>query len=260
MRIAGLVLLALLAASAAGVAQSRHAAHFGQHGGMLLPVADDTLHVEGVFQEQRRFRVYVTEVTGEPVSFQRLRQVTARVVDSIRPELTIAPLVPSADGGYLEARIGSLTFPAVVTIVVRAGNTPEETFGLMYSDYSVEPPSFEVPPTVIPGTLPGVLAAVRAQVNEARQMIESGSFGTLYVPTAHIRELLLALVPYADRLVPARKVVADAAITEALRASWLVHAAGDLGAPFQNRAGGEVLKELFNDLVRSFDTLVTPIP
>lgn len=237
--------------------QPRHVSHLGQHGGVMLPAANDTLHVEGVFQEQRRFRVYVTEVTGEPVTAGRLGQIQARVVDGVNPERTIAPLVPSADGAYLEARIGTVTLPAVITFVVRA--TPEageETLGLMFSSYSVEPPTYEVPPTVIPGTLPEVLTALRSQVIDARQMIASGSFGTLYIPATHMRELLLGLLPYSERLQPSQRLQTSAAIAEALRVSWLVHAAGDLGSPPQNRAGSELLRGAFNDLVSAFDLLV----
>src|SRR6185503_19714201 len=45
-------------------APKRHATHGGQLGGLLVPLAGDTLHAEAVFSEQRRLRVVVTTTSG----------------------------------------------------------------------------------------------------------------------------------------------------------------------------------------------------
>src|SRR5689334_20961038 len=44
-----------------------HAVHAGQLGGMMVPMAGDTLHAEAVFAEQRRLRLFVTSTSGDLV-------------------------------------------------------------------------------------------------------------------------------------------------------------------------------------------------
>jgi hypothetical protein len=247
----------LLAVPAVCAAQAslRHAAHSGQHGGILLPIANDTLHVEGVWQEQRRFRVYVTDAAGDALVPARLRELQMQVADDAD---RVATLAVSADGEYLEARIATQPVPAVLTIVVKSGNTESERLAMRFSGYSSEP-SFEVKPIAIPGSLTGVLEALRAQVGSSIELVAAGAFGQVYEPATHSRELLLALVPYAEKLDPAPRRAANAAIAEMLRASWLVHLSGDVGTPMQSSSAVKVLRDAFNELSRAFPDLVTPI-
>jgi hypothetical protein len=227
----------------------RHAVHSGQHGGVLLPAWNDTVHVEGVFQEQRRFRVYLTDVTGRPLPIARLRAIQGRVIDGDR---TVAALVPSGDAQYLEARIGSLPMPAVITFVLQSEAGADEQIGVMFNSYSVEPPSFEVPPTVIPETRDGVVKALEVQVGDALAIVKSGAFGQVYVPATHIRELLLGLLPHVARLDADVRPRATAAIDSSLRASWLLHISGDIGTPLQTAAASSALGEAFGQLLSLF--------
>lgn len=249
---------ATLVASHAAAAQesaARHAAHAGQHGGIALPVANDTLHIEGVWQEQRRFRVYVTDVAGNPLTPARLRALRIDVMDEAE---RIAPLVPVPDGQYLEARIATQPVPSLLTIVFRSPGADAERLGMLFSTYSVEPPSFEVPPTVIPKTAKEIVEALREQVKTALALVDAGAFGQVYEPTTHIRELLLALAEHRGDVARAGQREAEAAIEATLRASWLLHLSGDLGSPVQTGAAAIALRDAFDELLRTFRHLVTP--
>jgi hypothetical protein len=234
----------------------RHAVHSGQHGGILLPIANDTLHVEGVFQEQRRFRVYVTHPSGQPLAPGELQSLRLQVADEAG---RASPLIVSGDGQYLEARIATQPLPAALTIVVPPGDAEGERLGMLFTAYSAEPSSFDVAPTVIPHDLKGVLQAIRAQVQATIAMTQAGAFGQVYEPATHIRDLLLALRPYVRKLEGRRQGAADAAIMEAVRSSWLVHVSGDVGTPQQTSAAVEELRRAFNVLCRTFPDLVTSI-
>ena len=251
--------VALVVSSNGAAAQDRpqrHGSHGGQHGGLLLPIANDTLHLEGVFQEQRRFRLYVTDAGGRPLTPLALRALDLKVSDEAG---RISLLVLSADGQYLEARIATQTLPAVITVIIPAANGDPERLGMLFSAYSIEPQSFEVAPMAIPSTLKGVLEALRGQVQAAMELAASRDFGQLYEPATHSRELLLALVPYAQKLDAAPRRAADAAIASALRAAWLTHLSGDIGTPLQSSAAVSALSAAFNELSSTFPDLVTPI-
>lgn len=233
----------------------RHGSHGSQHGGIVLPVANDTLHLEGVFQEQRRFRIYVTDAVGRPLSPSALRALKLQVSDDAG---RVSPLVVSDDGLHLEARIATQTFPTAISVIVPALDGTTEQLGMLFTAYTIEPESFEVPPTEIPSTLKGVLEALREQVRAAMELAAERDVGQLYVPTTHARELLLALVPHAANLDAARRRSAEAAIAAALRASWLTHLSGDIGTPTQSSSAVNELRRAFNELCSTFPDLVTP--
>ena len=250
------VAMALASHDAAAQDTQRHGSHGGQHGGLLLPIANDTLHLEGVFQEQRRFRMYVTDAGGRPLTPSALRALDLKVSDEAG---RISPLVLSGDGQYLEARIATQTLPTAITVIIPAANGDPDRLGMLFSAYTIEPPSFEITPIAIPPTLKGVLEALRGQVQAAMELAAARDFGQLYQPTTHSRELLLALVPYAEKLDAAPRRAAEAAIASALRASWLAHLSGDMGTPIQSSAAVSALSAAFNELNRTFSDLVTPI-
>ena len=250
--------VALVLGSTAAIAQEapqRHGSHGGQHGGLLLPIANDTLHLEGVFQEQRRFRLYVTDAGGRPLTPSALRALDLKVSDEAG---RVSPLVIAADGQYLEARIATQTLPTAITVIIPVANGDADRLGMLFSAYTIEPPSFEVAPIAIPATLKGVLEALRGQVQAAMELAASRDFGELYEPATHTRELLLALVPYAEKLDAAPRRAAEAAIASALRASWLTHLSGDVGTPMQSNSAVTALADAFNELSRAFPDLVTP--
>jgi hypothetical protein len=211
-----------------------HMPHRGEHGGMFVAGAGDAVHLEAVFQEQRRFRVYVSDPSGAPLGAEQLRALQVRVgVAGVE-----SALATSADGPYLEARIATQSLPATFTLIVKASAGGEQRLNLTFGGFSVEPVDATVPPTVIPKTTPGVLVAIQEQTNAAEKLAAAGGYGQLYIPASHLRELLLAMPPHRS-------------LEKAMRATWLVHLSGDDGSPAQSRAATGELRKAIDQLTRS---------
>jgi hypothetical protein len=221
-----------------------HKSHVADHGGMLIPVDGDAIHLEVVWQEQRRVRLHATDAHGTPLPADRLQALQARVItDADRAESRFAV---AAGGAYLEARIASQPLPATMRVFYSAPGAAEQEFGLLFHSLAVPPPDFAVAPLVIPAQRRDVLALVDEQARVAEQMAEGGDFSSLYVPTAHLRELLLALG--ADPSAAARQPH----LARVMRAVWLVHLSGDLGTPPQARAGAIELRRAADALLRAW--------
>lgn len=202
----------------------RHASHAPEHGGMVVPMFDDTLHVEAIWQEQRRFRMRVTDAAGQPLDAARLSALDARVgVGEERAAFT-----PSADPDLIEARVATTTLPAAFVLRLRGSDGREAAATFFFPAYSMPPPSFEVPPTPIPTTPLQIVAAIREQAAIARDMVGEFRSGMLYVPTTHVRNLVLALT--------ARATAGDAVLEPLMRATWRLHLAGDAGLNQEIRA------------------------
>jgi hypothetical protein len=221
----------------------RHASHGGEQGGVTLVLFDDTMHAELVWQEQRRVRVFITDADGQRLPLPQLRALRARVNG---PSKKTSPLEVAKDGDYLEARVDSAPIPADFEVVVRRPDAAESSGAVTFMGHSLPPLSFEVPPTVIPTSLSGILSALREHAATARSMVNDGSFGTLYLPTTHARDLMLALAQ--------RSAEKSAVLQPMLRATWQLHLAGDLGTPAEIRQAADV----FDAAMASVNAAFTP--
>ncbi len=229
-----------------------HVPHVAVHGGIFADAAGDTLHLEGVWPAQRVFRLYVSDSHGSPLASARMRELRGRVVNGDRD---VAPLILSTDATYLEARVEPRQPPTSITIALRASDgAPDERIGLTFARFSVdEVELFAVPPTVIPATLPEIVTLVRIESREARALFDGTSTRGVYVEVSRVRDLALALEPYAARQAPNARTRAETAIRTALRRSWLLHVAADEGLPFQVRLAARMLAEAIDELVAAFD-------
>jgi hypothetical protein len=207
----------------------QHSSHGGEQGGAILILFDDTMHAELVWQEQRRVRVFVTDAYGKALTLPELRQLRARVTG---PSKKTSALEPSKDGEYLEARVDSAPMPATFEVVIRRPDATESTAAMTLMAHSLPPPSFEVPPTVIPKTVAEMVAALREHSATARAMVNAGQFGSLYLPTTHVRDLVLAIAQ--------RSAEQSAVLKPMMRATWALHLAGDLGTPTEIRQAADV--------------------
>jgi hypothetical protein len=163
-------------------------------------------------------------------------------------------LKPSPDG-YLEARIPSLAIPAKMTLAIDWTSTgADEPFDVVFPSYSVanDTTNFMLPPTPIPDSLAGILAALRDDQHDARSVLDgSGIFA--YAPAIRARDHLLALDEYVMRLAPAAQPRAGAAVRAAMRAAWLLHIASDAGiSPWQVSGSVDVLTGALDDVVAAF--------
>jgi mono/diheme cytochrome c family protein len=215
----------------------RHAAHAGQLGGMLVPLAGDTMHAEVVWSEQRRLRVYVTSVTGEAHSADQLASLrwSVTTADGSTSTLTIV-------GDHLEARIPTVPLPGTFTLIVPGAATEQVQF--QFGNYSAAPPEFVVPATVIPSSEAGIIEAIREQAAAAQQLVISNGSSELYVPTTHLRDLLLALDNGGDHR--------DRALRAMIRATWSLHLAGDNGLPREIRDAAAALSAATTALTAAY--------
>ena len=209
-----------------------HQPHQGEHGGLFVEGPGDAVHLEAVFQAQRRFRLYASDPAGAPLPADRLRSIAARVTASgVETALTA-----SADRPYLEARIATQRLPATFTLIVKTSAAGEEQrLNLTFVDFGIEPPESTVLPTIIPPTADGFLAAIQEQTKEAEKMSAAGRYGQLFIPAGHLRDLLLAMKP-------------GRALDRAMRAVWLVHLSGDDGSPLQARTAVAELRKSVDQL------------
>jgi hypothetical protein len=213
----------------------RHAPHAGAEGGALLVMFDDTLHAELVWQEQRRVRVFITDTEGNPMP--QLGQLRARVKG---PSNKTSPLELSKDGEYLEARVDSAPLPADFEVLIRRPDAVESVAAITLTGHALPPPSFEVPPTMIPTTVPGMVSALREQAARARAMVNADQFGSLYLPTTHARDLVLAMAQ--------RSGEQSAVLNAMMRATWQLHLAGDFGTPTEIRQAADVFDAAVGDI------------
>ncbi len=231
-------------ARAASRERRPHGDHNPRHGGLFFMAPDNWHHLEGTYPRAGVFRVFVYDDYTKPLSLSAVtgRAVTKEAVDPALKqsrEIEAAPLRPSKDGGYLEARIPSTRMPAEVTAKIRFTAKGEEyRFDFAFPAYSKEPASgVTVSPTVedpapaasLPMTVPGLLAELAARSREVDALIQQGAFAQVYVPALSTKDLALALEAHAGELPAERRPRAAAAAKRVVLAAWLLDLYGDLG-------------------------------
>jgi SCO1/SenC family protein len=96
-----------------------HADHSPKFGGILFMAADQFHHVEGTYTADGMFRVHVYDNFKEPMQVGAFKAMLEAGGRTMR-------LSPSPDRRTLDARVGTLTFPAEMTLKMNFGNADEE--------------------------------------------------------------------------------------------------------------------------------------
>lgn len=224
-----------------------HAAHQPKYGGAIVTAASDTLHVEAVWSEQRRLRLFVSDASGSPLPTEVLREIEGSVMAGGR-ESSLALLELN---GYFEARIPTLTLPASIIVRMKASSdSASEQLRFSFSDYSPELRGISTPsPAEIPDTLEGIVKALADDRRDVDTVIKQEDMPLLLVIEDRIRDRVLAVDPYVDRLPLDQQAHARAAITAVVRSCWLLHTALDYGTRPQLDAAvtqmGEALDRVF---------------
>jgi hypothetical protein len=225
-------------------------ADVAQRGGQLVAVDGDTWHVEAVWPEQRRLRVFIYDEQIRPFSGDRANSLSGSV------DVSGQRVMFEHNGDVLEARVPSMRLPATFLITIRNGLGREAQVSFTFDDYSVEtePNAFVLPPTAIPDSLKGILQSIRRELTQARDGSQGANLTMAYVPAVHIRDLLLALEPYVATLPPANRQRAEAALLEGVRTAWLLHVSADDGvSTLQIRQSGAFLEDAVTAVLAVFD-------
>ncbi len=226
---------------------SPHAVHGPRYGGAFATAASDTLHIEALWTEQRRLRVFVVDASGGPVPIDQLRDLNALVIAGDRE----SPLALLESDGYFEARIPTLTLPAVITMRLRppaAAARDEVTFS--FSGYTLDVLGLaSASPAEIPGTLAGIVAALADDRRVVRAMVEQSEFSGLFALEERIRDRVLAIEPYLEPMPAAVRANAPAAIALVVRGCWLLHTVLDYGSADQRDAALSQLGEALDRLM-----------
>lgn len=245
------VLTAAVAALVAALLQTPppHADHAPRLGGQFAVVADDTLHVEGLWAQQRRFVLVVTGVHGETLMPDRLRSFGARV-DVAEGRGT--PLTLTSDG-TLEAQIPSLPLPARITVTMTT-DSGDERLPFVFPTYSkaTDADMFPLLPTEIPATLPALLSALASDVADARLLVARGDVLFVYAAAVRARDRGLALEAYVAARPQADQARARSSVMDVVRTAWLLHIAADSGTTPQARAAVDALHAAVLDATAVF--------
>jgi hypothetical protein len=219
-----------------------HQDHNPKHGGMFFMAPDNWHHLEGAYPEDGVFRVYLYDNFSEPMNAREFegRAVLEEIFDADTKktrEIVWYPLVPSADGAYLEADVGRSSLPREITAKIRFESGGElERFDFIFADLSVDAPGVADPTAlgggdelVIPAT-PAAIAAAIAERNVAvRELVTSGAMDEIYLPALEAKDLAVALEAHLDALPEEEQRELQWALKQLVRSAWLLDDYGDLG-------------------------------
>jgi len=247
--------------------QSTHANHNPRHGGLFFMAPDLWHHLEGAYVDEV-MRVYLYDDYTRPLSPELRSGVTGRIVtkETFDPaarttkEITVFPLKVSADGEYLEARVGRMKFPAEMTAKLRfTKGSDEYRFDFAFAESSVDKSPapvgavslFEVPDDAVQ-----VRRLLVERVAHIGDLVRKGAFGEVWVPAFQAKDLALALDVQTPLLPADRRLPARSALERLIRAAWALDAAGDTG----NRSDVEEAYRGLADAAREIERLFSALP
>lgn len=214
--------------------QAPHLPHEGRHGGAFATAASDTLHVEAVWSEQRRVRLFLVRANGDPITLDTLRDVQLTAVAGATES---AAALMEIDG-HFEARIPTLQLPAAISVRLKMpDDAREDLLVFTFDDYSKQIDDIARPsPADIPDTLNGILRVLEEDRLALQAIFAEKTDATRLLPVEErVRERVLAIEPHLAASPETRRTQAQSAITVVMRSCWLVHIALDFGNEQQLR-------------------------
>lgn len=234
-----------------------HMDHSPRFGGVFFMAPDAWHHIEGTYPQTGVFRLRVYDNFTQTVNVQafKARAVVKEIYDEMTREyreIEVYPLVPSADGMYFEAQVGSLASPAEITAKVTFDpSKPEERFDFVFMTATPEvprtaPATTATSPTVetaplptlrlfdgatdaIPATPDAIVGEILARDTKIQELIRTGAFTEVFIPALEAKELALALEPHLGGLPAPSQRRVESAVKAVVRAAWLLDWYGDLG-------------------------------
>ena len=246
----------MLTCGVVDAAPGAHMDHTPRHGGTVFMAPDSFHHIEGVYPESGRFRLYATDNYRSPVDVSGWsgRAVLEEAYDATTDEFTDVlafDLVPAPDGGFLEAVMDDVAIPAeVIAKVVFVEDFPEERFDFTFPEYTTEsgdladargaasttpsgagdrvPLAERVRPE-IPEKPADIVAEIAARDMQLQALIEAGRFTEIFIPALQAKELGLALIERTSDLSARQRNGLRIAVRHLVRAAYLLDWYGDLG-------------------------------
>jgi hypothetical protein len=234
-----------------------HADHQPVQEGVFAAAAGDTLHLEATLQPGGVFRVIVNDRTGRPLPADQRQAIALRLV------LNDVETVMLLDNeGRFGAQVpANLPFPATIAITLaRSGPMPAERVAFTFTSHNT--PDGElmlVPPTVVPPTRAGIVDALKNESAEAQAILDGRARHGALIALTRVHDLALALEAYLPELKSEHRTRAATAIKEAVRLSWLLHAAIDVGIPPQARLGLMLMRDAVDELCAVFVELLADV-
>jgi hypothetical protein len=215
-----------------------HQDHNPKRGGLFFMAPDAWHHLEGVYPEEGLLRVYLYDNFSRPLSAApfEARAVIEEGFDASSGktvDLLAFPLLPSAEGEYLEARVGEGALPRAITAKIRfAPGGPFERFDFVFARLSTAEPvaaSTGAVDLLVPTTPPEIAAAIAERHRRVRKLVLEGALHQIYIPALEAKDLALALEPLAAVAPESDRAELAWAIKELVRSAWLLDDYGDLG-------------------------------
>lgn len=220
-----------------------HGNHNPQHGGQFFMAQDYWHHVEGAYPSPGVFRLYVYDDYTKPLAAEKIKAIRARLVtrEETDPktfqtrEVASAPLVPSADGPFLEAKIEPITLPG--DLVLQAVFTPggkEQRFDFSFAAFSTDdmPVAMDVATRLmmdVPDSPDGILKMLVERRTSLTETVARGGLSEVWVPGLQGKELALALELHAREFPEARRTRVAEAVHAIVLAAFRLDSAGDRG-------------------------------
>jgi len=245
--------------------QSTHANHNPRHGGLFFMAPDLWHHLEGTYQSDEVFRVYLYDDYTRPLRPELARRVTGRVVTKetfdaatkTSKEITAFPLRPSADGEYLEARPGRIKLPAEVTAKLTFKQGDQEyrfdfTFGEFSVDKAAVPADVAASLFEVPDDLNEVIKLLAERVTVIGDLVRKGAFAEVWVPAFQAKDLALSLDARTRTLPLAKRATATGSVERLVRGAWMLDAAGDTGNRNEVEQAFDAFSSAARELVATF--------
>jgi hypothetical protein len=169
-----------------------HGNHNPQHGGQFFMAPDNWHHLEGTYPRAGVFRLYLYDDYTKPLARDQVRKVSGVVVlqtvdpatGATKDGVTI-PLIAIGSAHYLEAKLGTVQFPAQMAAKLKfQPAAPEHRFDFTFTSYSKEPlapvaPRITAAPPATPTTAPQSAAAPVASPSPASGSPAAPATGSL---------------------------------------------------------------------------------
>jgi hypothetical protein len=216
-----------------------HGDHNPKHGGTLFMAPNGYHHLEGTFEDDGTFRLYLYDDFTRPIDPSGFG---ARIEDE--------NLSLSEDGAHLVARLaprGNADRADVVLHLRFPGEGSDANESRFDFVFVREAASLALPEFRIPETAEEIHAEILRRNRRIQDLISRGDWPDLYIPALEAKDLMLALFAReGGRVASAAKTL--------VRAAWLLDTYGDLG----NRLQVESAYRLFEEGIRQLEEASAP--